>query len=123
MTRPAAFIATPLLKKGGFRVPGFGSTGVMPMLFEGGAREAAYIHGGNWLADPVHPRGLRYSRLIGRSSNQEILVSSGPVEAAVDDMVFLRPRQSEAILLQFGPLVVVSDGKVERTWDIFPPTA
>ena len=121
--QPAAFIATPLLKKGAFRVPGFGSTRIMQAVFEGGARDATYIHGGNWLADPVHPPGLRYSKLIGRSSNQEILVSNGRIEADVDDMVFLRPHQSEAILLQFGPLAVVSGGRLEGTWDAFPPTA
>lgn len=122
--KPAAFIATPLLKKvARFEIPGFGSTRILQMLADGGAREAVYIHGGHWLADPVFPPGLRYSKLVGRSSNQEILVSNGPVEAAVDDTVFLRPHQSEAVLLQFGALVVISGGAVVDRWDVFPPTA
>lgn len=121
--RPAAFIATPLLKKGAFRLPGFGSTRFMQKLVEAGARNAAYIHGGNWLADPVHPPGLDYSRLVGRSSNQEILVSRGDIAAEIDDFVFMRPRQSEAVLLQFGPLVVISGGDVTGTWDVFAPSA
>lgn len=122
-TRPAAFIATPLLKKGAFRVPGFGSTRFMQALLDGGARHGAFIHGGHWLAEPVHPPGLAYSRLVGRSSNQEILVSRRGIEAEVDDFVFLRPHQSEAVLLQFGPLAVVSDGKVVDMWEVFAPTA
>ncbi|MFZ2101195.1 MAG: alanine racemase [Oricola sp.] len=121
--QPAAFIATPLLKKGAFRIPGFGSTRILQPLFEKGAREAVYIHGGHWLAEPVHPAGLRYSKLVGRSSNQEILVSRGPVDAAVDDFVFLRPHQCEAVLLQFGPLAVISGGEVAARWDVFPATA
>ncbi|QKV20197.1 alanine racemase [Oricola thermophila] len=121
--RPAAFIATPVLKKGPFRIPGFGDTRFMQVLLEGGAREAVFIHGGHWLAKPVHPPGLGYSRLVGRSSNQEILVSRGPVAADIDDFVFMRPQQSEAVLLQFGPLAVFSGSEVVGTWETFPPTA
>ena len=41
----------------------------------------------------------------------------------VDDFVFLRPTQSEAVMLQFGPIAVLSGGAVVDFWEPFAPTA
>jgi D-serine deaminase-like pyridoxal phosphate-dependent protein len=41
----------------------------------------------------------------------------------VDDFIFLRPTQSEAVLLQFGDLVGVRGDKVEQRWSVLPVAA
>jgi D-serine deaminase-like pyridoxal phosphate-dependent protein len=38
-------------------------------------------------------------------------------------MVFFRPRQSEAVLQQFGAIAVVEMGKISAHWDVFPAQA
>lgn len=123
-TRPALFIATPVLKIADpLLIPGFGSTPVVQRALAGGARRGVYIHGGHWLAKPVHPAGLGYSGVIGRSSNQELLVTRDELTVDVDDYVFLQPTQSEAVMLQFGPIMVVSGDQVVESWPPFAPTA
>lgn len=115
--RPAAFIATPVLKgPEPLSWPGFDR--VMRGVRFG--REVVFIHGGHWLAEPVDPPGLRYSGIFGRSSNQEALVGRG---TGAVNTVLLRPTQSEAVMLQFGDLVVVSDGEVIEHWPVFPVSA
>lgn len=123
-TRPAVFIATPVLKVvDPLRIPGLGGGRLVRAVLAGGARRGVHIHGGHWLADPVHPPGLSPAAIFGRSSNQELLVTRGPLGVAVDDFVFLRPRQSEAVMLQFGPVAATRGGVVEAWWEPFPPTA
>lgn len=63
------------------------------------------------------------SGLYGSSSNQMMLVGSGLQDLAVDDMVFLRPHQSEALLQQFGDIAVLEDGKITEFWKPMPATA
>ena len=82
-----------------------------------------FIYGGNWLADPVSPEGLSASGLYGTSSNQQLLVESGRQGLKVDDVVIFRPRQSEAVLLQFGDIAVYDAGKIVDMWPAFPATA
>jgi D-serine deaminase-like pyridoxal phosphate-dependent protein len=48
-----------------------------------------------------------------------MLNGSAAVELGVDDYVFLRPTQSEAVMLQFGDLVVVRGGAVVDHWPVF----
>jgi len=123
-TRPAVFIATPVLKVvDPLRIPGLGGGRMLRAVLAGGARRGVHIHGGHWLADPVHPPGLAPVAIFGRSSNQELLATRGPLGVAVDDFVFLRPRQSEGVMLQFGPVAAIRGGAVEAWWEPFPPTA
>lgn len=122
--QPAAFIATPALKVSeGLRLPGLDQRdpdgGPVPAL----PGQAVFIHGGYWMARAVDPPGLEPSPVFGRSSNQELLLAPAPGLLAPDDFVFLRPTQSEAVLLQFGPLVVVEDGAVIDTWPTLPVSA
>ena len=58
------------------------------------------------------------SPLFGRSSNQEFLMGPRNTPLKVDDFVFLRPTQSEAIFLQF-PKIAIFDGR--RICDIWQP--
>ena len=47
--------------------------------------------------------------------------ASDRVQLNVDDFVFLRPRQSEFVFLQFGDLVAFRGGQVEHRWPVFRP--
>jgi D-serine deaminase-like pyridoxal phosphate-dependent protein len=82
-----------------------------------------FIHGGHWLAKPVSPPGLEYSKLFGRSSNQELLTGSKRIDLRPDDHVFLRPDQSEALFLQFGDLAVYQGGEIAAMWPSLPVSA
>jgi D-serine deaminase-like pyridoxal phosphate-dependent protein len=75
-----------------------------------------FIHGGHWLAKPVSPQGLEYSKLFGRSSNQELLTGSNHRPQARRH-VFLRPDQSEALFLQFGDIAVLMAAKSQSLAD------
>jgi D-serine deaminase-like pyridoxal phosphate-dependent protein len=40
------------------------------------------------------------------------------IELEVDDFVFMRPTQSEFVMLQFGDLAIVRDGKIVDAWPV-----
>lgn len=121
----ATFIATPVLKTPEhFRMPyGVEVLGDATRVWDRNQDKAYFIYGGNWLADPVSPAGLAGSGLYGTSSNQQMLVGSGLQQLKVDDMVFFRPRQSEAVLQQFGDIAVYEDGKISQFWKPMAATA
>lgn len=117
---PAVFIATPVLKTTGpVRLPGLGDASRLFSWWDANQRETLFLYGGNWLADYVSPAGLQGNELYGRSSNQEIANISPAAGVRVDDLVFLRPTQSEAVLLQFGDLVMVRGGRIVDFWPVF----
>ncbi len=123
----AVFIATPVLKKlDPLVLPGVDAlpwTRLINAAHRARRRGGAgvFIHGGRWLARPVDPPGLTTDPTLA-SSNQELL--SGPVDnVEIDDLVFLRPTQSEAILFQFPEIVVISDGVVVERWEPLPVSA
>ena len=121
---PAAFIATPVIKSAGqTRIPGLEKLAPLLNLLDTNRARAYFIYGGHWLAKPVSPAGLEYSGLFGRSSNQEMLTGSASVTLHQDDYVFLRPDQSEAVLLQFGDLAVYENGRITERWPTFPVSA
>lgn len=121
---PAAFIATPVLKAlPRTDLPTAESLTPLFRLWDRNTARAYFIHGGHWLAAPVSPPGLQYSSLFGRSSNQELLTGSQTVSLAPDDTVFLRPTQSEAVLLQFGDLAVWDGKAISAMWPVFPVSA
>ncbi len=57
--------------------------------------------------------------LYGRSPNQEMVNGSPTVGLNVEDQVFLRPIQTESVLLQFGDLLAVRGGKIVETWPVY----
>lgn len=122
---PAVFIAAPVLKAPPkFQMPkGVEAIGDVVRLWDRNQQQAYFIYGGNWLADPVSPSGLAGSGLYGTSSNQQVLVGSGLQGLAVDDWVFFRPRQSEAVLQQFGDMAVLEHGKISAFWQPMAATA
>ena len=122
--QPAVFIATPVIKvTDRFRMPyGVEWVGDVARGWDVNQNKGVFIYGGNWLADPVSPAGLSTSGLYGTSSNQQLLLESGQQQLQVDDYVFFRPRQSEAVLQQFGDIAVYEQGKIIDLWPVFPAT-
>jgi D-serine deaminase-like pyridoxal phosphate-dependent protein len=121
---PAAFIATPVLKTlEEAQVPGLEPLTGLRRFMDPNTQRAIFIHGGHWLARPTSPPGLQFSSLYGRSSNQELLTGSASVRLRPDDYVFFRPTQSEAVLLQFGDLLVYENGEITERWPTFGVSA
>lgn len=122
--KPAVFIATPVLKvMERFSMPyGVEAIGAAARAWDPNQQKALFIYGGNWLADPISPAGLSASSLYGTSSNQQLLTASGAQQLQPDDLVFFRPRQSEAVLQQFGDIAVHENGKIVESWPVFPAT-
>lgn len=117
---PAMFIATPVLKAGAnARLPGMDWLSRILDWWNPNLARTFFIYGGYWMAHPEAPKGLHNNTVFGRSSNQEMLNGSAKVELGVDDYVFLRPTQSEAVMLQFGDLVVVRGGAIVDSWPVF----
>ena len=118
--QPAAFIAAPVLKT--VEAPEIPMAprlsavlrqiGVMP-------RRACFIYGGNWLAQPVWPAGARFSKTFGHSSNQEMYDLPKDATVSVNDFLFFRPAQSEAVFLQFGDIALVDGDTVSEWWPVF----
>ncbi len=119
---PAAFIATPVLKaQARFDMPnGVEWLGRTARAWDVNQARAYFIYGGNWLADPVSPPGIAPSGLYGTSSNQQVLLGSGAQQLQVDDVIFLRPRQSESVLQQFGDIAVMESGRITQRWPVLP---
>lgn len=120
----AAFIATPVIKASADQqLPGVEALSGAMHWWDRNTQRGFFIHGGHWLAKPVSPPGLEYSKLFGRSSNQELLTGSKRVDLKVDDHVFLRPDQSEALFLQFGDILLYDGGEIAGTWPTLPVSA
>lgn len=123
--QPAAFIATPVLKSWPqFRLPE-GATWLsrLAQTWDRNQTRGLAIHGGHWLAEVASPEGVAPSGLFGPSSNQQVMVASSQVDLKSDDHVFLRPRQSEALLLQFGDLLVFDGQHISARWPVLPASA
>ncbi len=118
---PSVFIATPVLKVlNGVGLPGMDFLRPLTSRLRPNGLKTAFIHGGHWLAQPVHPSGLKQNSIFGRSSNQEMLNLPATTPIEPDDFVFLRPTQTEAVLMQFGDIAVYDNGKILDTWSVFP---
>ncbi len=71
------------------------------------------------MAEFESPSGLQSNGLYGRSSNQEMVNGSPGVGLNIDDQVFMRPTQTESVLLQFGDLLAVRGGKIVDSWPVY----
>ncbi|MCZ6617580.1 MAG: alanine racemase [Gammaproteobacteria bacterium] len=109
---PALFIATPVLKRydGNPYLPD--APDLMQRLY--------YIYGGYWKARMVSPAEV--GEPIYQSTNQSPITTSRKVDLRVDDYVFLRPTQSEFVMLQFGDLLAVKGGTFTDRWPVFHQT-
>jgi D-serine deaminase-like pyridoxal phosphate-dependent protein len=109
---PAVWIASPVLKRSkGVHIP-FAKRLPAP------GRDTIFIYGGKWMAIPDFPPGMKQSKTYGVSSNQQMFTVPADSGIAVDDHVFLRPTQSEAVLLQFGDLMIVRGDRLLDNWPV-----
>lgn len=106
---PAVFIATPILKRYENNPFTDDPSPDSERLF--------YIYGGYWKAKMASPAETGEPRY--RSTNQSPITTSRDVDLAVDDYMFLRPTQSEFVLLQFGDILAVNDGEIIDRWPVF----
>ena len=112
--QPALWIASPVLKVLPFtQLPSMSLLDKLPHKYK-----ALFIYGGYWLANYVYPKQAHPHALYGRSSNQELVNVPKDCDIQVDDFVFLRPTQSEAIIPQFSKLKLYRAHAFE-TWQSF----
>lgn len=115
---PALFIATPVLKRYDHLVAPVPELATELMQWWDPNRQRLYfIYGGYWKARYVSPSGVPDP--IYHSTNQEPLSTSASVDLRPDDLVFLRPTQSEHVMLQFGDLLVVDGHEIVDRWPVF----
>lgn len=116
---PALYITTPVLKASdGLQIPGIDSAGDLLSWWDVNQSQTMFIYGGYWKAKPYQPPGMQFSSVYGRSTNQEMLNASNSVKVAIGDHVFLRPTQSEHVMLQFGDLLAYRAGEIVATWPV-----
>ena len=118
---PAAFIAAPVLKQADkltTPLPDF--LNKIRAMWNPNERQSFFHYGGRWLADPVYPKGLIYSSVFGRSSNQEFVTGSDKINLDPNDYIILRPQESEAVFLQFGDIAVFENGQITEFWPVLP---
>jgi len=117
---PASFITTPVVKTTDRTdIPGLEGLTAPTRLWDRNTAQTFFIYGGNWLAEPVSPPGLRTNGVFGRSSNQEMLNGSDLIALSPNDTVVLRPTQSEFVFLQFGNIAVLDGGEITESWPVF----
>ncbi len=122
--QPALFVATPALKVlGRTRIPVLEFFDRLKLWVDPDLAQAIFIHGGYWKALPVDPPGLRTNSTYGRSTNQELLNVGARADIEADDFVFLRPTQSEAVMLQFGSVAVYEELEIRDFWPTLPASA
>jgi D-serine deaminase-like pyridoxal phosphate-dependent protein len=118
---PALFIATPILKRyDELKVPGDPAIAKLLPLWNPNMRRLYYIYGGYWKAKMVSPPGVPAP--IYESTNQSPITTSNAVDLEVDDYMFLRPTQSEHVMLQFGDLLPFKGNQLLDPWPIFHQT-
>ena len=116
---PAAFIATPVLKRqDGLQIPAAEALGPVMEFWDPNLQQSFFTYGGYWKAKPENPPGLQTNLLYGRSTNQELLTGSDRVPMRVGDYAFLRPTQSEFVFLQFGDLVITRGSEIVDRWPV-----
>lgn len=112
--KPALWIAAPVLKKvPTTQIPGLALLNKIPTR-----QNALFIYGGYWMANYLYPKGAKINTLYGRSTNQEMVNVPKLSDIQVDDFVFLRPTQSEAVINQFEHVWLYSHGGF-TPWETF----
>lgn len=115
----SAFIASPVLKHQKNRIPALDWLSTLMSGWNPNLEDIYFGYGGHWLADCEAPPGVA-PHFAYTSTNQQGYTAPRSVSLKVDDFIFLRPKQSEAVLLQFGDLVAVRGDKIEARWPVLP---
>mgnify|MGYP002023793605 FL=1 len=119
--KPALFIGTPILKRyDSLQVPVMPLAGKLLSTWDPNRERLYYVYGGFWKAHIVSPSGVPDA--LFHSTNQEPVSTSHSVDLKVDDYMFLRPTQSEFVMLQFGDLLIVKDSDIVDRWPVFQET-
>lgn len=117
---PAAFIAAPVLKDvSNPDIPMAGWLSAILRKLGLSAPRGVFIYGGNWLAQPCYPADSKRSDILGHSSNQELYEVPPGHPLKIDDFMFFRPTQSEAVLLQFGDIALLDGDHISEYWPVF----
>lgn len=117
--KAAAFIATPVIKsQDETRIPGVDGLGKAMGWWNPNRAKTVFTYGGYWKSQPHSPQGLSSNPVFGRSTNQEMYNHSESVALNADDWVFFRPTQSEFVLLQFGDIAVMENGRITDLWPV-----
>lgn len=115
--KPAAFIATPLLKRiENIALPGPSALSSLLRKAKQLPVSSGYVYGGNWLAEPCYPENAKLVSVFGRSSNQELYGFNDGCDIKADDLMLFRPNQSEAVLLQFGDIALLNNEQIDAWW-------
>jgi D-serine deaminase-like pyridoxal phosphate-dependent protein len=118
---PALFIATPILKRyDELKIAGDHWAQRPLEVWNPNMRRLYYIYGGFWKAKMVSPAGI--ADPLYESTNQSPIATSTSVDLKVDDYMFMRPTQSEFVMLQFGDLLAVSGNQIVDKWPVFQQT-
>jgi len=118
---PAAFIAQPVLKAvEPALIPRLEGLADALETIDPNTRRGFFVYGGYGDARPVSPPGLAFSPLYGVRA---MLTGPAGVTLEQDDFVFLRPTESEGVLLQFGDLAVYDGGEITERWRTFKVAA
>ncbi|WP_158813788.1 alanine racemase [Methylocapsa sp. S129] len=120
--KPAALIATPILKVVDAQVPGLDESSWILQKLGLFPRRGCFLYGGKWMAKPVYPTGMKPNKTMGFSTNQQFMALPDDTQAKPDDYAFLRPTQSEFVLQQFGPIAVFSRGRIVDRWPVLAPS-
>ncbi len=116
---PALWIAAPVLKRiKGVQIPFVPWLGRLMTWWNANRAVTYFIYGGGWLASYASPTGLIDNNVYGFSTNQAIVNGSLRTQLTPDDFIFLRPTQSERVMLEFGDIVVVRGGTVVDHWPV-----
>ncbi|MEM7016021.1 MAG: DSD1 family PLP-dependent enzyme [Pseudomonadota bacterium] len=118
---PALFIATPILKRyDELKIAGDHWLQGPLQAWNPNMRRVYYIYGGAWKAKMVSPSGV--AEPLYESTNQSPVATSTSIDLQVDDYMFMRPTQSEFVMLQFGDLLVVRGDEIIDAWPVFHQT-
>jgi D-serine deaminase-like pyridoxal phosphate-dependent protein len=118
---PAAFVVQPVLKAlDPALIPRLEPFAADLARLDPNSARGFFLYGGYGDARPVSPRGLRYSPLYG---GRALLTGSAGVELDQDDLVFLRPTESEGVFLQFGDIAVYDGQEIAERWPTFRVSA
>ncbi|MGQ9844416.1 MAG: alanine racemase, partial [Spirochaetota bacterium] len=117
----ALFVATPVLKRlEGTTIPFIEGISNLMAKWNPNRQVTYFIYGGGWRANYYEPAGLIENTIYGFSTNQAIVNGSKSTALAVDDYIFLRPTQSEAIMREFGDVLVMRNGKIIGRYPALP---
>ncbi len=119
--QPGVFIAAPILKRyDKLTIPGQDLLADTLPLWDPNTARLYFLYGGYWKANIVSPPGAQ--DWMYHSTNQSPVMTSKSVDLEVDDYMFLRPTQSEHVMLQFGDLLVFQGEEVVANWPVFHQT-